>query len=400
MEYGAALPEHRRSGSGFPVFGSSGEIGRHSRAMVNGPGIVVGRKGTVGAIEWSDEDFWPIDTTYFVVPKREAEKRWLYWVLKAANLKTLDASTGVPGLNRNDVYGLPVPCPSLDEQARIAAVLDAVDDAIAKTEAVIAKLKQVRAGLVHDLLTRGLDENGELRDPVAHPEQFKDSPLGRIPREWEVRRIEELLARIPNALRSGPFGSALLKQELRPTGIPLLGIDNVHVERFVPLYTRFVDEQKFLELRRYAVRPGDVMITIMGTVGRCCVVPDSVGTALSSKHVWTITFDPKRYSPFLACWQMNFAPWVLQQFRRDEQGGTMSAIRSETIRTLLLPVPPPQEMGEIERLWREVTDAVSTEEAALPKLQALKSGLLSDLLTGRVRVPEDILADEKSEAAA
>ena len=73
----------------------------------------------------------------------------------------------------------------------IAAVLETVDEAIAKTEAVIAKLKQVRAGLLHDLLTRGLDENGQLRDPVAHPEQFQDSPLGRIPREWEIEPVED-----------------------------------------------------------------------------------------------------------------------------------------------------------------------------------------------------------------
>ena len=76
--------------------------------------------------------------------------------------------------------------PLLSEQSRIAAVLDTVDEAIAKTEAVIAKLKQVRAGLLHDLLTRGLDEHGQLRDPVAHPEQFQDSPLGWIPAEWNV----------------------------------------------------------------------------------------------------------------------------------------------------------------------------------------------------------------------
>ena len=75
---------------------------------------------------------------------------------------------------------------------RIAAVLDTVDEAIAKTEAVIAKLKQVRAGLLHDLLTRGLDEHGQLRDPIAHPEQFKDSPLGRIPREWEAKTFKRI----------------------------------------------------------------------------------------------------------------------------------------------------------------------------------------------------------------
>ena len=265
-----------------------------------------------------------------------------------------------------------------------------MDEAIAKTEVVVKKLKQVRAGLLHNLLTRGLDEYGQLRDPIAHPKQFQNSPLGRIPREWGVLSIEELLARVPNPIRSGPFGSSLLKQELKPSVIPLLGIDNVHVECFMTEFTRFVDEEKFQELKRYAVRPHDVMITIMGTVGRCCVVPDSIGIALSSKHVWTITLDMGLYSPVLACWQMNHAPWVLRQLRRDEQGGVMTAIRSETLRGLLLPVPQPPELKRIEAAPHDLTKAIAAEEKVLPKLRAVKSGLMADLLTGRVRVPEGV----------
>ncbi len=75
-----------------------------------------------------------------------------------------------------------MPLPPLPEQRRIAEILDTLDEAIRKTEQVIAKLQQMKQGLLHDLLTRGIDDNGELRDPERHPEQFKDSPLGRIPR--------------------------------------------------------------------------------------------------------------------------------------------------------------------------------------------------------------------------
>lgn len=101
------------------------------------------------------------------------------------------------GLTR---YGLPIGAvtnaplwlPEPDEQKAVGAVLRLLDEVIAKTEAVIAKLKQVRAGLLHDLLTCGLDEHGQLRDPTARPEQFQDSPLGRIPREWEVLPLEQV----------------------------------------------------------------------------------------------------------------------------------------------------------------------------------------------------------------
>ena len=97
-------------------------------------------------------------------------------MLESLDLKRFAASTGVPSLNRNFVHPTPVLLPPPDEQTRIAGVLDTVDEAIAKTEAVIAKLKRVRAGLLHDLLTRGLDEHGQLRDPIAHPEQFQTLP--------------------------------------------------------------------------------------------------------------------------------------------------------------------------------------------------------------------------------
>src|SRR5262249_32606005 len=151
-------------------------------------------------------------------------------------LDRVSVGSTVRGITTHDLLSLALSYPDKSEQSRIAGVLDTVDEAIAMTEAVITKLKQVRTGLLHDLLTCGLDEYGQLHDPIAHPEQFQDSLLGSIPRGWEVLTLEALLARVPNALRSGPFGSALLKQELKESGIPLLGIDNVHIERFVANY--------------------------------------------------------------------------------------------------------------------------------------------------------------------
>jgi type I restriction enzyme S subunit len=105
-------------------------------------------------------------------------------------------ATAQAGLYLGELAKATVPVPPMDDQTRIAAVLDTVDEAIAKTEAVIAKLKHVRAGLLHDLLTRGLDENGQLRDPVARPEQFQDSPLGRIPKEWKTTTLANLCVHI------------------------------------------------------------------------------------------------------------------------------------------------------------------------------------------------------------
>ncbi|MBI0320652.1 restriction endonuclease subunit S, partial [Streptomyces javensis] len=70
LKYGKSLPAKARSGEGFPVFGSSGLVGAHEKAIQRGPGIIVGRKGSIGEVHWSEDDFWPIDTTYFALPRR------------------------------------------------------------------------------------------------------------------------------------------------------------------------------------------------------------------------------------------------------------------------------------------------------------------------------------------
>ncbi|MBK8802798.1 MAG: restriction endonuclease subunit S [Fibrobacteres bacterium] len=277
--------------------------------------------------------------------------------------------------------------PPQKEQPHIVSVLRALETAVQQTEAILEKLKAVKQGLLHDLLTRGIDANGQLRLPQTEaPHLYKESPLGWTPKEWEVHQLQNLLADVSPAMRSGPFGSALLKDELVEQGLPLLGIDNVYTEQFVTDFRRFVTPLKFAQLSRYAVRPSDLMITIMGTVGRCCLVPDDIGLALSSKHTWTISIDRDKYSPYLAMLQMNYAPWIQKHFAKDQQGGTMMAIRSETLRSVLLPVPSRNEQLQIEAILLEASLRIDSEQIAVAKLHEKKRGLMDDLLTGRVRV--------------
>ena len=100
LKYGKALKKENRIEGPFPVYGSSGIVGTHQTPLVDGPTIVVGRKGNVGSIFWSPVDFWPIDTVYYV-PKEQVDF-WLYLVLPSAGFQNTDA--GVPGLNRDFAY--------------------------------------------------------------------------------------------------------------------------------------------------------------------------------------------------------------------------------------------------------------------------------------------------------
>ena len=125
LEYGQSLPERLRDFQGeFLVAGSNGPDGKHIKALVSSPGVVVGRKGSAGMVQWYNKDFWPIDTTYYVVPKVPLEMRWAYHLLRNLRLDRLATTTGVPGLNRDDAYALEIPLPPIPEQRRIVEVLD------------------------------------------------------------------------------------------------------------------------------------------------------------------------------------------------------------------------------------------------------------------------------------
>ena len=105
LEYGKGLTEAQRKNGGYPVFGSNGIVGYHNDFLTRGPGIVVGRKGTIGAISWSEDNFWPIDTTYFVeVTSDDVDLRLLYYELISLTLSKLNTATGTPGLNRDLAY--------------------------------------------------------------------------------------------------------------------------------------------------------------------------------------------------------------------------------------------------------------------------------------------------------
>ena len=384
INYGKSPKEILSADGLYPVVGTGGTERYGDGFLYDGDSVILGRKGTIDRVHFVSGRFWTIDTAYFLSDFGDTQPRWLFYFLQNFDLRQLNEATGVPSLSRDLLYKIEVETPPKPEQTKIAEILSTVDQAIDQTEALIAKQQRIKTGLMQDLLTRGIDENGNLRSEETH--EFKDSPLGRIPVEWEVKEIQELLADVKPSMRSGPFGSALLKEELMESGIPFLGIDNVLPEEFVPLFKRFVAPTKARQLKKFRVRPRDVMITVMGTVGRCCMVPDDIGEALSSKHVWTLSFDEQAYSPYLACLQINHAPWVLNHFRRDMQGGIMEAIRSETLRSTPLPVPPPDEMQEIESRLRAMSTGLGANHEVLRKLSRLKTALMQDLLTGKVSV--------------
>ena len=130
LKRGFDLPSHQRAEGNVPIFSSSGISAYHNQIGAKGPGVITGRYGTIGLVFYSNEDYWPLNTTLFVENFKSNYPKFIYYALKNFDFEKFQDKSAVPGINRNDVHTELIPLPSLPEQKNIADVLSSLDDKI------------------------------------------------------------------------------------------------------------------------------------------------------------------------------------------------------------------------------------------------------------------------------
>jgi type I restriction enzyme S subunit len=310
-------------------------------------------------------------------------------------LRGRSAGGGRAGLSREILEKVPIGLPTLCEQSRIAAVLDTVDDAIAETDSVIAKLAQVRAGLLNDLLTRGLDENGELRDPITHSEQFQHTPLGQVPREWRFSRLDEVLDGI-DAGKSPDYPDSPA-----PAGEwGVLKVSAIWPEGFRPHENKRVT-RALHQVPSYEVRSGDLLISRSNTydlVGIVCLVEAAPPRLMLCDKTLRLRLKADRgLNAYFALLLQTRMARVHFETHATGTSGSMKNISQDVIRGLPLAYPELAEQRRIMGAARPLAHVVGALDREISKLRALRAGLATDLLAGRVRVPESFSAAESTQ---
>lgn len=373
LAYGKALPAHSRQPGQYGVFGSNGQVGVHDEALIDGPGIVVGRKGSVGALAFSADAFWPIDTTYYVVNKGDHNWRYLYYLLSCCGLTGLNSHSAVPGLNREDVYSIAVRIPDRGVQDDIARALDSVSHAIELEKLTLANAEDLLRAAAGELFTRGL-----------RGETTKETAIGRVPESWSV--VDFADAR--EWLQYGTSVHCTLEERR----YPVLRIPNIQPGQVNPADLKYADLSD-ASAARYLLEPGDLLFIrtngVLERLGACAVYQQEPAGALFASYLIRARLKPTVDPRYVAYFYGSPAGTALVAGRATPAADGKYNLNTGTIDGLPIPIPPNrEEQGEI-------VSALDTIDEKI-KLHRKRLRVLDELLQNMTRqmVFEDLSVDD------
>jgi type I restriction enzyme S subunit len=300
--------------------------------------------------------------------------------LGVEELKKLNQGTSINGIIRSDLLAYPIELPTLPQQRRIAEILSTLDEAIEQTEALIAKHRQIKAGLMHDLFTRGVTPDGHLRPTREQaPDLYKESPLGWIPKEWEVGRVGNVISGIEQGWSPDCEYESAGNQEwgvLKTSSVVWDGFDQAENKK-LPSY--------LLPRPDLRINKGDVLMTRAGPnsrVGVVALVDIEPGRLMLSDKIYRLVPIAGISSEFLTVALSSAATQHDLDSFKTGLAESQTNISQAIVRRLSLPIPKKDEREAICKRIDVVTDPINITGLHYSKLQILKHGLMHDLLTG------------------
>jgi len=294
----------------------------------------------------------------------------IYW----KQIRQAISGSAQGGVNANVLSKIRIPLPPFIEQGKIVDVLGSVEEAIEKKQEIIEKTKELKKGLMQELLTRGIGQS-----------KFKRTEIGEIPEGWEIVSIIDIINNGANSIKIGPFGSQLKREFLVKSGYKVYGQENVFKNDFA-LGNRRIDRSRFEMLRSFQLYPGDVVITMMGTIGKCAIIPEGIEPGIMDSHLLRLNIDEEKFSKDLLVQLISDSPTIKKQIRQLSVGGIMEGLSSSIVKKLIFPFTPIQEQKKIAKVLSAVDDNIKGEISQESKLRFVKEGLMDELLTGKKRV--------------
>lgn len=350
------IPTSDLLNEGYPVYGANGIIGYYNEYNHENPVVTVTCRGaTCGSINITVPKAYVTGNAMCLDDlKNDIEIEYLYYCLKHYDFKNVISGSAQPQITRQGMDKIYIMLCSREEQRDIVNKLK-------KTEKVI-KLRKQELQLLDDLVKARFVEM--FGDPIQNP------------KGWNLPLIEDVVADEKNALKAGPFGSALKKEYYVKSGYKIYGQEQV-ISGDHTFGDYYIDEARYKSLENCAIKAGDVLISLVGTYGKLLIIPEDFEPGIINPRLMKITFDKEKVNPYY--FKFFFQSESLKRaLSENTHGGTMDILNLGIVRKIAMPLPPLELQNEFVSFVKQVDKSKVAIQKALNKTQMLFDSLMQE----------------------
>ena len=386
FQRGFDLPKKDRVEGPYPVIASTGQVGTNDKAMVPGPGVVIGRSGSLGGGQYIQEDFWPLNTTLWVKDFKGNFPLFCYYFVKSIDFKSFNVGSGVPTLNRNHIHPLPVHVPPIQDQRAIALILGSLDDKIELNRRMNKTLESMARAIFKSWFVdfdpvrakaEGLDSGLPNEIAALFPDSFEGSELGEIPSGWKSRSLYDSAKYINGtAYRNFHFAD-------EEGALPVVKI--AELKNGVTGQTKFTKTE--LD-DKYRIGDGEILLSWSGN-------PDtSIGTfvwcggaAWLNQHIFRVLPHQEIEKHFIF-YLLKYLRPVFAEIARDKQTTGLGHFTARDMKRLMVVHPPEKLLTIFHYFAGPIFDRWYGNLFESNTLASLRDSLLPKLISGELRVPD------------
>jgi type I restriction enzyme S subunit len=348
-------------GGEFWIYGSNSIMGKLDRFLVEQSHVVMAAIGAyAGAVRYSKEPSWINNNAMALVPSEKVIAKYLHlWLESKFDLKRVVVGTGQPYVQRPLLLKEIIALPPLSEQKRIVDLISSVDSYLGSLKTTLAKSISARKSALESQLDSFI----------------KTSP---------ILRLEELCATGKSAIVDGPFGANLKREDYLEEGVPVLKIQNIKQDYIVIKKMDFVSEAKYQELRRHSFQNGDIIMTKLGDPLGLSAIVREIDKGLIVADL--VRIRPEKIDVEFLCMQLNSAK-IQNYINRMQKGSTRPRVNLGMIREMPIAVPSDSEIHDFVRVFGAWSQQNKKLEETIQSAEKLRSGLLSELLSGEHEIP-------------
>jgi type I restriction enzyme S subunit len=367
------------------------EIGLSETRIVPPYSVLINGIGNIGKFGYSE---LPVSTNQqihsIVFDTQKVDKRYGLFLISSLKdeMNKNSEKVVVSIYTKSKLERLDFILPPLSEQEQIVKYLDEktsiIDKLISTKERKIELLKEQRTSLINEVITKGLNPNVKMKDSGVEW-------IGDIPEHWDLKKVKYFLED-DGGIKIGPFGSSLKLDTLTDEGIKVYGQGNVIKDDFT-LGHRHITFEKFeSDFSQYEILEGDILITMMGTTGKSKVFKKDFKRGILDSHLLRLRFNKNCFVSELFVITLEQSDYVYHQLKQSSKGSIMEGLNSTIVKELKIITPPiieqEQITGYLDKHTKEINDLVSMEQRKIELLKEYRQSLISEVITGKIKVVE------------